>query len=680
MNKRDDVVRERVDAVDETILMALREGSQGLGNLSTLAELNYNTCRQRLDKLLRYNYLAKPRYGEYALSEKGRRFIEELASPVAPDLKDSKLKKLIDMLPTELHRAFFRLLLSGVIAKCQLADAYDDGYPAFILGGETKSFKTALATMMCKLLGLKPEENIYPLFSAIAGEFGVRRFRDKADSFRISASPLFRQSFVCLDEFDKVTDRDTRRNVLFFLDGRGKFPVEGELVENRVCTMVTLNTRIGKEGIARFGIPEAYIRRSIVADTEHVRMELKDVDLVAKKIFEMKDFPRINLDKLHLTCTELPNDVFNCLRNLLLSCTNEPFQGLVDTRPLEILTLGRSSLLGGDVREAMYQTIRDRLICLESLGGTVAGWREKIAKEWAKYKQEEQPEIAKQLEEAKRREKERKRILTERAAVIEEKKVERIDDQAAFILHRAELSSQIQGLIQELGRGEPLAAPLRWLRDNIDSSRTAEQLSQFEESFNKSTLPKVQLWLQEKKAAEEQAKWVKEMAKWIATLTKETEQKATLVQKAKEQDERKQRKDETLKLRACLKQINYYLGRKELREGEDPVLTLQQLQVVQPVEGSFFTFLSKELVRGYWLMDRLSGKPKYNPPIHDFTDYGCKINSFLKTVEDSKIYNGSEEVRYWTSWANVWPLLQAKKAQILREIAVLTGSNNVEKR
>ncbi len=671
---------ERLDAVDETILLALKEGQQSLANLSTLANLNYHTCRQRLNKLIRYNYLGKPGYGQYALTDRGKRFVEDLTVPVNPDLKDPKLEKLIDMLPTELHRAFFRLLLSGIIAKHHLADVYDDGYPAFILGGETKSFKTALATMVCKLFGLKPEENIYPLFSAIAGEFGIRRFRTKGnDHYSIAASPLFKQPFICLDEFDKVTDRDTRRNILFFLDGRRKFLVEGELVENRVCTMVTLNTKIGKEGIARFGIPEPYIRRSIVADTEHVRMELKDVDLVAKKIFEMKDFPRINLDKIRLTCTELPNDVFTYLRNLLLGCTDEAFHGLVDTRPLVILTLGRSALLDGDVREAMYQTIWDRLVCLESLGGTVAGWRETVAREWAKYKRENQPEIERTLEEAKQRDKDRKRALTERAAVIEEKKIERIDDQVAFISHRAELSYQIQRLNQELGRGEPLAASLSWLRKNIDSSRTSEELSQYEESFNKSTLPKVQLRLHEKKDAEEQAKREKETAKLIAAWKKESERKTALIRKAREQDERKRRKDEILKLRACLKPINYYLGRKELMEGEDLVLILQQLYIIQPVEGWTFLRVSDKPVKGYWERDSWSGKPKYIPPMRYFVDYGANIQRWSNEVTNGRIYKWLGEVQFWASWTNVWPLLQAKRAQILRNITALTGSNNVEK-
>jgi len=201
-------MRETVDVMDEKILLTLREGPQGLKSLSDLASINYNTLRQRMGKLRRYGYISKPGYGEYALTGKGRQFVEELTLPVAPDLKDPKLKKLIDMLPTELHRAFFRLLLSGITAKYHLSDVYDDGYPAFILGGETKGFKTALAKVVCRLLGLKPEENIYPLFSAIAGEFGIRRFRTKGnDHYSIAASPLFKQPFICLDEFDKVTDR-----------------------------------------------------------------------------------------------------------------------------------------------------------------------------------------------------------------------------------------------------------------------------------------------------------------------------------------------------------------------------------------------------------------------------------------------------------------------------------------
>jgi predicted transcriptional regulator len=208
----------KVDAMDEHILLALREGPQGLQSLTSLANINYNTLRQRIDKLSRYGYLAKPGYGKYNLTDKGRRFVDELSSPVAPDFDDPGLKKLIDMLPSELHRSFFRLAISGVIAKYLLFEVYDDGYPGFIMGGRTRGFKTALGNVICRIFGLSPEKNIYPLYLATPGEFGVRRFRSKeAKGFDISESPYFNESFMVFDEFDKVSDKNIRRNVLFSL-------------------------------------------------------------------------------------------------------------------------------------------------------------------------------------------------------------------------------------------------------------------------------------------------------------------------------------------------------------------------------------------------------------------------------------------------------------------------------
>ena len=666
INKRNEGLRERLDAVDESIMIALQEGPQNPGNLSSLAELNYHTCRQRLKKLLKYNYIVKPHYGEYALTDKGRRFVEELTLPISPDLMDPKLKRLIGLLPSELHRAFFRLLISGVIAKYHLSDIYNDGYPAFILGGETKSFKTALANVACRLLGLKPEKSVYPMFSAIAGEFGVRRFRTKGSKFTIAASPMFSQPFVCLDEFDKVTNRDTRRNVLFFLDGRGKFPVEGELVENRVCAMLTLNTKIGKEGIARFGIPEPYIRRSIVADTEHVRTELGDVDLIAKRIFEMKDFPKINLKKLNIAHTELPDEVFNRLRSLLLDCTEESFHRLVDTRPLVILTHGRMPLVDSDIKEAMYQTLVDRLVCLESVGGTLPGWREKVVKEWAKYKRKVQPEIEEQLREVEKQDKDRKLKLAKREADLEGKEVAQIDTKMDFIHNRAELSGQMKELIQKLGRDEPLVKPLRWLRDKVDSTRTQDQLEKYRKSFTGNLYPEIHSLLKYKYETKERIKQINDKAR-----------KDALLQKEREREEKRKKNEEISERREILKKLNHYLKREDLSEGEDPVLILQQLKVIVPVDRQILPSPSKEYARGQWIEE--SGKLKYIPPDHRFIDHGSeytRVGSFV-IFNVNKVYELSGEVQSWTSWDNVRHLLLAKKVKLLNEINRLTSSGDI---
>ena len=142
---------ETVDVIDENILLTLREGPLGLKSLSDLATVNYNTLRQRIGKLSRYGYISKPGYGKYGLTSKGRHFVDDLSTPVALDFNDPDLKQLINMLPSELHRAFFRLSICGVIAKHLLFQIYDDGYPGFIIGGRTRGFKTALGNVRCRI-------------------------------------------------------------------------------------------------------------------------------------------------------------------------------------------------------------------------------------------------------------------------------------------------------------------------------------------------------------------------------------------------------------------------------------------------------------------------------------------------------------------------------------------------
>jgi hypothetical protein len=63
--------------------------------------------------------------------------------------------------------------------------------------------------------------------------------------------------------------------------------------------------------------------------------------------------------------------------------------------------------------------------------------------------------------------------------------------------------------------------------------------------------------------------------------------------------------------------------------------------------------------------------PPEIPPIHDFVDYGANIQKWSTKVSGGRIYKWSGEVRFWASWTNVWPLLQAKKTQILGEITIL---------
>lgn len=610
-------MRERLDVVDEHIMLALQEKPQMLGDLSGLTELRYVTLRQRLAKLQKYGYLAKPKYGQYALTDKGKRFVEGLSISVTPNLKDQNLKRAIDLLPTELHQAFFRLLISAIVGKHLLFEIYDAGYPAFIIGGSTKAFKTALAGVICRLFSLEESKHVILVPSLAPGEVWGRRVIVKGASYDINESPHFQKPWLCFDEFDKAPSQDVKRGIFLFLDGRREFEVEGQIIVNHAIAMVTLNTN-PTEGLKRLGIPEAYIRRGITIDTDFVKSELGDVDLAAKEIFALKDFPKLSLKRLMLTQNKLEGEEFKLLRKLLMEHTLEEFKGLVDTWPLEILALGCGALLNGDVREAIYQTIWDRLICLESLGGTVAGWRESIGKEWAKYKREEQPEIEEQLREAAEKRRRRDEALEERKRELAQKSLEQEKSKYHFLFQRENLIVAIKAQVQKHKAKHPaLAKPLATLwRDVKKKVKTSEALERYNAIFEDFVAQKVK-----------------------PILEQEEKQRKELEAREAQRQEEKREKDTQIKLRAAelkdkIKVIDYYLGRKRVNAKEDIVLILQSLGVIKISDRPYY-----RLEKGRWIPD------------YAFVDVTGRIHR-------------AAEVRKWTSWQAVSHLLRYAKQSL----------------
>jgi hypothetical protein len=466
--------------------------------------------------------------------------------------------------------------------------------------------------------------------------------------------------------------------------------------------MVTLNTNLRKESLDRFGVPEPYIRRCVVADTEYVETELRSVDLVAKEIFELKDFPRISLKRLQIKRAKLTDGEFNSLRNLLLACVNDEFQRLVDSRPLVILALGRSALLAGDLQESIYQTLWDRLICLESLGVCVTGWRELVRSEWNNYKQKEQPEIKKQLVEAEAKEQERKSVLQERKVEIQQRSTEQTGARFDLLYRRQCLVKDIKSYIPRFQRNHPeitktLAA--LW-REAVAKATTEEALKTYRETFENFLNQKVFPVLKEEKRRQslevekcEQLAEIdslinkvnmvdkgykgfginnKELENWLAELSKDRKKvengqqpeklwlhkifipinmpllETNLAEiKKKKEEEKRQRNIELGKLKARLNGINYYLRRKrfDAEAKEDPILILQQLGVIS------LTGFHLGSVQGSWESNGLDGKTEYKPPIRDFVDMGGKPHSH-------------SEIKMWVNWQAIYPLLQMAHEQL----------------
>ena len=518
----------KIDEIDEQILLSLKEEPQSRNELVALCPTQ-RIGKRRIEKLLKHKFIKRIRQGIYNLDSKGKACVKKLTPVIAVSLNDPRLEALIRKLPTEAHKALFRITLSGIAAKYLLLKHFDNNWPASIIGGSTKGLKTGLAEITCRLIKeLNPPKNIYPLQTATAGEFGIRRFRTKG-GFDIARSPYFNEPFICLDEWDKALTKAVKTNALFFADGRREFFVEGKKVVNHCYPFITLNTTFEK-----FGIPDPYIRRSIVVNTDYLKDELKNVDLVTediRRLLSSPKAPKISLRSLSPIRTSFSREEFLFMRNLFMENVKEEYKNLVDTKPLEILTLGRLSLLGEeDVKEAIFQTVWDRLECLETMEGAKEHWRDKISRLWLEYKSVEQPQILAKVREAEKREKERKEKVQRKKEEITQLRAEKIEkEDLRFIKERAALISQLRDLRDELPKEKrwqnkcfPLKEQIKSLIDRIERARNFQDLEVYQK-----TLPKIE---------HEQRILITEIAQTVAEeaqLKKEEEDRQTVIKRKK---------------------------------------------------------------------------------------------------------------------------------------------------
>lgn len=473
----------RIDEIDEEVLLALKDSPEKLREIGLLVK-SERIAKRRTEKLLRYGLIKRIRQGVYALSSKGKAYVKKLTPTIAITLNDPKLEALIDKLPAEPHKAIFRLTLSGITAKLLLFKYFDNNWPASTILGPTKTFKTGLIEVICKIIkGLDFVKNNYYLYRGTPGDIGLRRFKTKGKAkWDVSASYLFNERLASFDEWDKASP-ELKKIALSFADGRKEFTVENKKIVNHAYAVIIANTT--PKGL---GIPDYIIRRSIVVNTDFIKDELKDIDLKAGDIFaflKSSKAPEIDLAKLSIPETKLSDQEFLFMRDLFMENVAEDYKNLVDTQPLQILSLGRLCLLGSkDVKEAIFQTVWDRLECLETMEGAKIDWRKRIRDPWLEYKSTEQPRILVKIKEAEEKEKRRKeRIEKTKEEVIREKaeKIEKED--LLFINERATLIAKLRELRDELPREKkwqnkcfPLKEEIKSLIERIRGVRNSQDL------------------------------------------------------------------------------------------------------------------------------------------------------------------------------------------------------------
>jgi hypothetical protein len=366
VNQQELAERSRAAAAEnnEVVLAVLADaGDAGLrpGELAEQADLPERTARETVARLEGFGLVQRDGKRRLWATAAGR----SEAGAGTPGLALAPtLDVALARFPAEAQRAFARLLLSAIPARWHLADEHADGWPGFIALGPSKTGKTALATLVCRLYGLDELQAIKLAQDETPGSLMARRERssESETGYRVDVSPLLALPFACIDEWDKAPDQ-VRMAASRLLLGHTATELEGERLALRPTVLVCLNSSELRV------LHEAHVRRSVVLDTSPITGLLGDLDEHMRKLFQETPLPRLLLERLQPPTSALPPELRHVLREELRAGLTDEGWALSDVEPLARLALGRATLTEAqELDDAVLATVFDYLTCAATVG------------------------------------------------------------------------------------------------------------------------------------------------------------------------------------------------------------------------------------------------------------------------------------------------------------------------
>jgi MarR family len=363
---------------DAAVLAALTvAGDEGLrpGELASAAALAKRTASEAVRRLAERGLVRRDGKRRLWATAAGR----SEAGAGTPGLELAPaLDATLACFPAEAQRAFARLLLSAVPARWHLANDHIDGWAGFIALGPSKTGKTSLARLACRVYGLDELEAITLAQDETRGSLLARREpdRESATGYRVRTSSLLELPFACIDEWDKAPE-PVRSAASRLLLGHTAAELEGERLSLRPTVLVCLNT--GREGLR--GLHEAHVRRSVVLDTTPLGALVADIDVAMHRLFASNEvaIPRLTLARLRHPAGALPDELRQLLRDELRAGLTEEGWRLSDVEPLARIALGRAALAETTLEQAVLATALDYLSCAATVGHARPGFAARIA-------------------------------------------------------------------------------------------------------------------------------------------------------------------------------------------------------------------------------------------------------------------------------------------------------------
>jgi len=452
----------RIDEIDEEILLALKDGEKTLEDIGALVK-SPRVAKRRIQKLLKYGFVKRIRRGIYGLDSKGKRYIEkrtlsDKALSIGQDLWQKVSTFIIDKVPSEVYQAVVRLTLSEMRAKqselfTNLKNQFSAGWSGPLLAGKPKAIKTPVGEVICKIVGLDPEEQKFPI-TGTKSEFGVPH-QNEGGVWKYRPSPWHKEPIAIIDDWHRIINKDARDTALSLARGNRTFKRYGEKFTNQVVPFIALNTHTNTipettEKIIK-EIGEEDVKRLIVVNVDYLAPYLEDVAILTREM--LRGVPRLNFKAFPIKKKELIDKEFNFMCHLLKESTKEKKGEFFDERSVEILILGRHALAKNrDIIGTIYQTCWDRLLCLETLEVTKEGWRESFRKKWKEYVSIEQPKVLEEVKKEEKREEERERKIKKAKERGVQQEAEQLKKRRSFQKSRDSLIAKLKDLRDNLPR------------------------------------------------------------------------------------------------------------------------------------------------------------------------------------------------------------------------------------
>jgi hypothetical protein len=278
-----------------------------------------------------------------------------------PTTSATDFAAVLDLLPSEPHRALVRLARDAIVCRYHHADRGVSGWPAFALFGSSGTFKTGAARVLGRLFGMADHDHVVLVTDRSRTDLlGAKDHRGIWQP-----APAMDHPVLTLDELDKATGEE-RTTALRMLQGDGVIAWGDATFTMRATIVATFNASSDPKEV----LPEDRIRRLVMVRTTGLARH-GDHRAAGRALLAERGVPVVDLCRLVPSLESISDEAVSILDVVTPRYLVEDAEHLCPSHALSLIVPGRVAFdeLADDV-EAAAAVGLDYLTTAETWGGT----------------------------------------------------------------------------------------------------------------------------------------------------------------------------------------------------------------------------------------------------------------------------------------------------------------------